>query len=56
MNRRLTKPFTKNVRIDSPLGLLGVPPDTSTVIIVSNDYWIKRLADELLRGKNIWPQ
>ena len=27
MNRRLTKPFVKNIRLDSPLGLLGVPPD-----------------------------
>lgn len=30
MNQRLTKPFTKNVRLDSPLGLLGVPPDDLT--------------------------
>lgn len=30
MNRSLTKPFTKNVRLDSPLGLLGVPPDAFT--------------------------
>lgn len=28
MNRSLTKPFIKNVRLDSPLGLLGVPPDS----------------------------
>lgn len=27
MNKRLTKPHDKNVRIDSPLGLFGVPPD-----------------------------
>lgn len=27
MNKRLTKPHEKNVRLNSPLGLLGVPPD-----------------------------
>lgn len=27
MNKQLTKPHEKNVRIDSPYGLLGVPPD-----------------------------
>lgn len=27
MNKRLTKPHEKNERLNSPLGLLGVPPD-----------------------------
>lgn len=27
MNKRLTKQYTKNIRLDAPLGLLGVPPD-----------------------------
>lgn len=25
--KKLTKPHTKNIRLDAPLGLLGVPPD-----------------------------
>lgn len=29
MARKLTKPHTRNIRLDSPLGLLGVPPDMS---------------------------
>lgn len=29
MNKRLTKPYEKNVRLSSPLGLLGVPPDNN---------------------------
>jgi len=28
MEKKLNKPHTINERIDSPLGLLGVPPDT----------------------------
>lgn len=49
MNKRLTKPHEKNVRLDSPLGLLGVPPDCydkatvlrgKTVIIVNGDLTI----------------
>lgn len=27
MNKKLTKPYAKNVRLDRPCGLIGVPPD-----------------------------
>lgn len=27
MNKRLTKPYERNVRLDNPCGLIGVPPD-----------------------------
>lgn len=52
MNKRLTKPHEKNERLNSPLGLLGVPPDCpsiqrllqngGTVIIVNGDATIIR--------------
>lgn len=53
MNKRLTKAHVKNERIDSPLGLLGVPPDFNlsplgpiargaTVIIVNGNATIVR--------------
>lgn len=52
MNKRLTKPHEKNERLDSPEGLLGVPPDCpsiqrllqggGTVIIVNGDATIIR--------------
>lgn len=52
MNKRLTKPFEKNVRLDAPLGLLGVPPDAAmpggeTYIIVTNDLSVKQVIDKL---------
>lgn len=28
MNKQLTKPHEKNVRLEQPAGLIGVPPDT----------------------------
>ena len=34
MNKRLTKQHTKNIRLDAPLGLLGVPPDATVKIHV----------------------
>lgn len=51
MNKRLTKPREKNERLESPFGLLGVPPDFNlsplgpiargaTVIIVNGDATI----------------
>lgn len=29
MNKRLTKPYDRNERLNAPLGLLGVPPDNN---------------------------
>lgn len=34
MNKRLTKPHEKNERLESPLGLLGVPPDPTPCVTV----------------------
>lgn len=34
MNKRLTKPYEKNIRLDEPCGLLGVPPENAVKIIV----------------------
>ena len=34
MNKRLNKPYEKNVRLDEPCGLLGVPPDSTVKIYV----------------------
>lgn len=34
MNKRLYKPHEKNVRLDEPCGLLGVPPDSAVKIYV----------------------
>lgn len=56
VNKRLTKPHQKNIRLDSPLGLLGVPPDSSSapVFTVMNDKVIiiadKAVAMQLLSG------
>lgn len=27
MNKKLTKPHEKNIRLEAPTGLIGVPPD-----------------------------
>jgi len=51
MNKRLTKPHEKNERLESPLGLLGVPPDPTpcvtvfspgSVVIVTGDVRVIR--------------
>jgi len=52
MEKKLNKPHEINERIDSPLGLLGVPPDCptlrravaqgATVIVVNGDVSIIR--------------
>lgn len=38
MNRQaeLTKPYKRNIRLDSPLGLLGVPPDQTAAVELVN--------------------
>lgn len=45
MNRRLTKPYEKNVRLDKPCGLIGVPPDAPYLGAASNVVIIARLTD-----------
>ncbi len=57
MCKRLTKPFEKNVRLDAPLGLLGVPPDAAmlggdTYIIVTNRKTAERVINEIIFDKN----
>lgn len=50
MNKRLYKPHEKNVRLDEPCGLLGVPPDATvkiyvpagTVVIVTDKPVVRR--------------
>ena len=59
MNRKLTKPFRKNVRLDSPLGLLGVPPDfyyNDTVVIITDGLHAHRLLDNMIYGDSLFPQ
>ena len=31
MNKRLNKPYEKNIRLDEPCGLIGVPPDVTEI-------------------------
>lgn len=45
MNKKLNKPFVKNIRLDSPLGLLGVPPDAPFMGTSKNVLIIARLTD-----------
>ena len=33
MNKKLYKPHEKNVRLDEPCGLLGVPPDITEKVM-----------------------
>ena len=37
MNKRLTKPHEKNVRLETPTGLIGVPPDAYAGFTVLED-------------------
>lgn len=37
MNKKLTKAHKKNIRLDSPLGLLGVPPDAPKGAVIVTD-------------------
>lgn len=55
--KRLTKPHEKNARLETPFGLLGVPPDFfvdavgylpgDTVIIVTNNVSAQRMLNSL---------
>ena len=51
MEKKLNKPYSRNVRLDKPCGLLGVPPDAFNlfpavrgrqVIIVTDEYQLGR--------------
>ena len=58
MNKRLTKPYEKNVRLSTPTGLLGVPPEAAedggddTYIIVTDRKTANRIIDEIFSPKN----
>ena len=58
MNKRLTKPHEKNIRLDAPLGLPGVPPEAAidggadTYIIVTDKKTAERFIDEIFRAGN----
>lgn len=52
MYKKLTKAYAKNVRLDKPCGLIGVPPDArKNVIIIArlDDSQCSRIVDTLLR-------
>ena len=58
MNKRLTKPHEKNIRLDAPLGLLGVPPEAAsdggedTYIIVTDRKTAERVINEIFGAGN----
>lgn len=45
MEKKLNKPYSRNVRLDKPCGLLGVPPDTPTPGAMHNVVVVARLTD-----------
>ena len=45
MTKKLTKPYAKNVRLDKPCGLIGVPPDTPIVGVNHNVVLVAKLTD-----------
>ena len=52
MNKRLTKPYEKNVRLSTPTGLIGVPPEAAlvggdTYIIVTDKKTAERVIEML---------
>lgn len=34
MEKKLNKPYSRNVRLDKPCGLIGVPPDTTSPVMI----------------------
>lgn len=53
MTKRLTKPYEKKVRLSTPTGLLGVPPEAAedggdTYIIVTDKKTAERVINEIL--------
>lgn len=57
MNKSLTKPYEKNVRLSTPTGLLGVPPEAAedggdTYIIVTDKKTAERVINEIISPKN----
>lgn len=53
MDKRLTKPYEKNVRLSTPTGLVGVPPEAATeggadtYIIVTDKKTAERVIEML---------
>lgn len=63
MNKRLTKPYEKNVRLATPTGLVGVPPEAAmlggddTYIIVTDKKTAERVINEIFYPRNnVLPQ
>ena len=57
MDKRLTKPYEKNVRLSTPTGLVGVPPEATedggdTYIIVTDKKTAERVIDILFPEKS----
>ena len=57
MEKKLNKPYSRNIRLDKPCGLIGVPPDApfigaNNVVIVARltDSQCETLIDTLLRS------
>lgn len=55
MNKHLTKTHIKNERIDSPLGLLGVPPDSGVCCQCCCAYCMLHRCG-CHRRRRYWPQ
>ena len=58
MEKQLNKPYSRNVRLDKPCGLLGVPPDApfigaNNIVVVARltDSQCETLIDTLLRSE-----
>ena len=63
MNKKLTKPYAKNIRLDAPLGLLGVPPDFNfnskePIILIArmSEKQLSEITNILQGGTNIQAQ
>ena len=53
MNKNLTKPYVINDRLETPTGLVGVPPEAAmlggdTYIIVTDKQTAERVINEIL--------
>lgn len=58
MHKNLTKPHVINDRLETPTGLVGVPPEAAmlggddTYIIVTDRKTANRIIDEIFSSKN----
>ena len=57
MEKKLNKPYSRNIRLDKPYGLIGVPPDApfigaNNVVVVARltDSQCNALIETLLRS------